>query len=307
MAIDKWIYASDRTLHRQRHALSALGARARRVAFVIVIMAESASRATEQERNCDEFYREVMRLLNKDGVPYLLGGAYAFGVYTGIQRDTKDFDLFVRPKDFDAVVSALKRGGYETERTFPHWLGKAKRGKHCIDFIYRAGNGLCEVGQSWFDRARDGEVLGMPVKMCAPEEIIWMKAFIMERERFDGADVAHLLERCAESLDWNHLLARFADDAPVLLSHLLLFGYIYPSEQSRIPHHVTSTLLERVRQRPMASAKICRGTLLSRAQYLLDVQERGYRDARLEKRSHMTPEDIEIWTEAIKIDGPAGG
>lgn len=249
----------------------------------------------------------MMRLLNDARVPYLVGGAYAFGVYTGIQRDTKDFDLFLRPGDFDAAATALKRGGYDAERTFPHWLGKAKLGEDCIDFIYRAGNGLCEVDQSWFDRARDGEVLGMPVRLCAPEETIWMKAFIMERERFDGADIAHLFERCAESLDWNHLLARFTDDAPVLLSHLLLFRYIYPSEQSRIPDHVISTLIERARHTPRTSGKICRGTLLSRAQYLPDVEERGYRDARLEERSDMTREDIEVWTRAIEIDGPSGG
>jgi hypothetical protein len=270
-------------------------------------MAESALHATEQEKTCDDFYRDVMQLLNDARVPYLLGGAYAFGVYTGIKRETKDFDLFLRPKDFDEAAAALKRGGYETERTFPHWLGKAKRGEDCIDFIYRAGNGLCEVDQSWFDRARNGEVLGMPVEMCAPEEIIWMKAFIMERERFDGADIAHLIERCSESIDWKHLLSRFADDAPVLLTHLILFRYIYPSERSRIPDDVISKLIERVRQAPATSAKICRGTLLSRAQYLPDVQERGYRDARLETRSQMTDEDIELWTRGIKIDGPSGG
>ena len=41
------------------------------------------------------------------------------------------------------------------------------------------------------------ELLGVPVKHCAPEEMIWMKAYIMERERFDGADIAHILRCCA--------------------------------------------------------------------------------------------------------------
>jgi hypothetical protein len=45
--------------------------------------------------------------------------------------------------------------------------------------------------------------------------------------------------------------------------------------------------------------RVCRGTLLSRAQYLPDVQQRGYRDARLEPRSHMTAEDVANWTAAI--------
>ena len=40
-------------------------------------------------------------------------------------------------------------------------------------------------------------VLDKEVKLCPPEEIIWSKSFIMERERFDGADINHLLRICA--------------------------------------------------------------------------------------------------------------
>jgi hypothetical protein len=39
--------------------------------------------------------------------------------------------------------------------------------------------------------------------------MIWSKAFIMERERFDGADVMHLIHENANRLDWNRLLERF--------------------------------------------------------------------------------------------------
>jgi hypothetical protein len=44
----------------------------------------------------------------------------------------------------------------------------------------------------------------------------------------------------------------------------------------------------------------CRGTLLSRQQYLVDVQEWGYRDARLEERVQMNEKDIADWTDAIE-------
>ena len=33
-----------------------------------------------------------------------------------------------------------------------------------------------------------GEALGIPVRFCAIEEMIWSKGYIMERERFDGAE-----------------------------------------------------------------------------------------------------------------------
>ena len=257
-----------------------------------------------EEGKCDKFYRAAMVLLQKANVPFLVGGAYGLGVYTGISRDTKDFDLFLEPKDVVRALEVFRAGGYEGERTFPHWLAKAKCGEEVIDLIYRAGNGLCQVDASWFSRARDGELLGIPVKLCAPEEIVWMKAFIMERERYDGADIVHLIESCADSIDWEHLLNRFGQDWRLLLSHLVLFGYVFPSERDRVPKRILDLLIDRLKNEPVNKAdRTCRGTLISRQQYLRDIEERGFRDARLDDRVRMNDADIEHWTDAIARDG----
>lgn len=250
----------------------------------------------------DEFYRETMRILDAAHVPFLVGGAYALRACTGIERDTKDFDVFIRATDVERALEAFRGEGYEAELTFPHWLAKVKCGSDCLDLIFRSGNGICEVDNSWFTRARDENVLGRSAKLTAAEETIWLKCYIMERERFDGADVAHMIHSCAERLDWPHLVRRFGSDWRVLLSHLVLFGFIYPSERNRVPASVMNDLLQRTQAElhDAPSDRVCRGTLLSRAQYLLDVQQRGYRDGRLEPRSHMTAEDIASWTAAIE-------
>jgi len=39
--------------------------------------------------------------------------------------------------------------------------------------------------------------------------MIWSKAFIMERDRYDGADIAHIIRTCGKGLDWSRLLHRF--------------------------------------------------------------------------------------------------
>ena len=96
----------------------------------------------------------------------------------------------------------LADAGFATELTFPHWLGKAYAGDRFIDLIFSAGNGVAAVDDLWFAHAPPGEVLGVPVRLCPPEEMIWSKAFIMERERYDGADVAHLILACGRELDW---------------------------------------------------------------------------------------------------------
>ena len=266
------------------------------------VMTVTRAAASKTKRRLNDFYLRSMAVLRDADVPFLIGGAYVMEMCANVSRRTKDFDLYVRPYHVDAALGALAHAGFNTEVTSPHWLAKARHGRDYVDLIFRAGNGLCEVDDSWFARAHDDELLGLPVKLCAPEEMIWMKAYIMERERFDGADIAHLLVSCGDKLDWPHLVRRFGPDWRVLLSHLVLFGYIYPSEQGRIPRSVMDELIERLRKESPGQGRVCRGTLLSRKQYLVDVGKWGFRDARLEKRVHMDSEDIAQWTRAIAKD-----
>ena len=258
--------------------------------------------ATHGEGSPAEFHHRSVAALHAAEVPFLIGGEYMVEVCGGVSRSTKDFDLYVRPNHVEVALRALARAGYKTELTFPHWLAKATYDGDMLDLIFRAGNGLCEVDDSWFDRARDDKLLGVPVKLCAPEEMIWMKAYIMERERFDGADIAHILRCCASDIDWPHLVRRFGSDWRVLLSHLVLFGYIYPGERARIPAAIMEDLITRLRSETKTAGpeQLCRGTLLSRQQYLVDVQEWGLQDSRLEGRVQMNEKDIADWTDAIE-------
>jgi hypothetical protein len=247
------------------------------------------------------YYLNALRLVRESGVPFLLGGAYAFGTYTGIVRHTKDLDVFVRPDGASRVLEAFARAGYRTETTFPHWLGKAFNGDDFVDVIYNSGNGRCPVDDEWFGHARKAEVLGVAVSVIPAEEMIWQKSYIMERERYDGADVAHLLRACGPALDWDRLLRRFGPHWRVLLSHLVLFGFIYPAEQDTIPRRLLADLTGRLladRGKGGHGRPVCQGTYLSRMQYLNDTERWGYQDARLEPRGPLSQEDITHWTAA---------
>ena len=249
-----------------------------------------------------ELYRTALDMLNRSGVPYMVGGTYAFQYYAGIARTTKDFDIFVRPQDVQRVLDVLERAGFKTEVAFSHWLAKAHHAGRFIDVIFSSGNAVAEVDDEWFAHAVDEEVLGAPVRLCPAEEMVWSKAMIMERERYDGADVAHLFRHCSGLLNWERLVRRFGPNWRVLLSHLVLFGFIYPGERSLIPSAVIKDLLHRLGAEldvPTRDSKVCQGTLLSRAQYLVDVDEWGYEDARLQPRGAMTEEQLRLWTAAI--------
>ena len=190
---------------------------------------------TADEVRANEFYRAMVGHLGAAGVRFLVGGAYALEHYTGIARRTKDLDVFVHPRERDAVLAVLAGGGCDTEVTSPVWLAKAFCGDDYVDVIFSSGNGIAEVDDTWFEHAVDADIVGVPVRLCAPEEMIWSKGYIMERERYDGADVAHILRSCAESLNWERLLQRFDPHWQLLLSYLVLFGFIYPSERHRVP------------------------------------------------------------------------
>jgi hypothetical protein len=265
-------------------------------------MSNNPPRPTEPDPRTREFYRNTLRRLHESGVPFLVGGAYALGHYTGIARHTKDLDIFVRPADVPRVLAVLQRAGCRTEVTFEHWLAKAFAGDDLVDIIYNSGNGLCPVDDAWLGHAEPGEVLGVPVRFCPAEEMIWQKSFIMERERFDGADVVHLIRARGPRLDWGRLLGRFGPHWRVLLSQLILFGYVYPVERDRVPAEVLQALATRLLEETRAAGAqdhLCRGTILSREQYLVDVGPWGYRDARLRPEGRMTEGQIDEWTEGI--------
>lgn len=254
-----------------------------------------------------EFYRRVLESLERAGVPFLLGGAYAFTTYTGIARHTKDLDIFLRERHVEKALAVLAAEGYPGEMAFAHWLAKARHGDYFVDLIFSSGNGVAGVDHRWFEHATDGEALGVPVRLCPVEEMIWSKAFIMERERFDGADVLHLILARGETMDWKRLLERFGRHWRVLLSHLILFNFVYPFESGRIPPFVLADLLSRLRAEtalPPTPERVCRGTLLSRSQYLVDVGTWGYEDARIVPAGSMHPDEVEQWTAGIDEDGP---
>jgi hypothetical protein len=145
-------------------------------------------------------------------------------------------------------------------------------------------------------------ILEVPVHLVAAEEMIWSKAFVMERERYDGADVLHILRKSAALIDWNRLLRRFGPQAAVLLSHLLLFQFVYPGHRDSIPDWVMNDLWGRARTPEPLHGQLCRGTLVSREQYLVDLHQWGYLDAREMPHGRMTAEQIKAWTDAIAAE-----
>jgi hypothetical protein len=218
-----------------------------------------------------------------------------------VSRETKDLDLFLRREDWPAAAATLEGAGIEAELTFPHWLGKAHGGGRFVDLVFGGANGVARVDDAWFTHAAPTTIFGAPALVCPAEEMIWSKAFLMERERFDGADVAHLIRGTRGCLDWTRLLARFGAEWRVLLAHVSLFGFIYPGERDTIPAWLTQELAARLAGEAwpdVPDPHVCRGTLLSRAQYVVDLRSWRYADGRVQPHGPLTADEAAAWTAA---------
>ena len=258
------------------------------------------------------FFRSVLCALSDAGLPFLVGGGYAMRQLAGVSRASRDLDVFIAPDDIEDLAGVLTPKGYRVELPFKHWLAKVRHdhggdtpppGEHYVDVIYNSGNGATPVDDAWFQHAVAGTLWDLPVRLCPPEEMVWSKSFVMERERCDVADVAHLIHALGPQLDWARLLERFGENWRVLHAQIVLFGFAYPGEIDKVPSWIVEELAGRMLRehaRPRAwKERVCRGTLLSREQYLVDVREWGYRDARLQPEGGMRASEIAMWTAAI--------
>ena len=252
-----------------------------------------------------DFYRDVLTILSKASVPFLVGGTYALNHHAGIQRTTKDLDLFIHQRDLEHITSLLEDTHYQCDLRYPHWLAKIYDQDDFIDLIFNSGNGIAEVDELWFEHAVAATLFDVKVQLCPVEETIWSKAFIMERERFDGADIAHLILASGNEMDWPRLLMRFDQHWRPLLSHLILFGFIYPAEQHLVPTWVMDKLLRKLHHEVYSTdeaQKLCGGTLLSREQYIEDIQQHDFKDARVSPYGNLTQREAADWTEASQKD-----
>lgn len=235
----------------------------------------------EQVIEAHSFYREALELLNNSGANYMLGGAFAFFHHTGIFRDTKDLDVFCKSSEYPKIMKFFSGLGYKTELTDVRWLAKVFKNDYYIDIIFDTVNNICTVDDSWYEFAVKAEFKGLKVLLVAPEELIWAKVYVQNRERFDGADVNHLILKTGKTLDWKRLLARLEQHWHLLLSQIINFQFVYPSDfHEIIPRWLFDELLDRARVQfdlPASVERVCRGPIIDQTQYSTDIKEWNYR------------------------------
>jgi nucleotidyltransferase DUF2204 len=267
-----------------------------------VCSSEPPTFAEEQK----EHFKDVLRFMNDRNIPYVVSGTFALHEHTGIWRQTKDLDLFVTPEDMRRALTQFREAGYETWVKDPVWLGKVIKNNYFVDLITGMSNAVLQVDKSWIERGVQTEVLGVPCRVLGAEELLASKIFVVRRERFDGADVVHIIYAMRDMLDWDRVFSLVGEHWEMLLWSLIFFRYIYPRHANEVPRWVWHELLARF-ERDLMDPKLdtpFRGSLIDENMFAIDVQEWGmeneiekYRDAhhkrlkRLRKRSELIADE----------------
>jgi hypothetical protein len=262
--------------------------------------------APEQE----QLFREVLTMLNDCNVAYVVSGAFALQQHTGISRDTKDLDVFLTADDVPHTLQCLSRAGFECEIRDPVWLAKAHRDGFYVDLITGMSNAVVRVDPSWIVRGQPAEIFGVKTRILAAEELIASKLFVTRRERFDGADIVHVIYGTRGQLDWARLLALAGEHWEVLLWALVLFAYVYPAHGDYVPRAIWDDLLSRFRHTVLNPDRnaIFRGSLIDENMFAIDVQEWGMKDILGEARDRLMrkhPISVSCLSETRSLPDPS--
>jgi Nucleotidyl transferase of unknown function (DUF2204) len=250
------------------------------------IIPETSSQPQVIPEEQQSLFREVLALLEKKRVPFAVAGAFALRQHTGISRDTKDLDLFLTSSNAAKALKVLEREGFECEVCDPVWLFKAHRHEFFVDLITGMSNATIVVDNSWIERAKPGVIYDVTTRVLGAEELIASKLFVTRRERFDGADIAHVIYGSQGKLEWQRVLQLAGENWEMVLWALVLFRYAYPGQTNFIPQGLWNELIDRYKSTIMHSDPTARfrGSLIDDKMFAIDVNEWGLTNLMQEHR-----------------------
>ncbi|HYE32940.1 MAG TPA: nucleotidyltransferase family protein [Methylomirabilota bacterium] len=179
-------------------------------------------------------YKDAIGAVRPLKIPFVLGGAFGLATYTGKWRNTKDMDFFVKPSDKDRVVEALLKIGFEDY--YPRlaydrgWIYRAVRDDVLVDVIWGTPNRVTEVDDEWFQHQTPVQLKDELLAALPAEELLYIKLFVMQRDRCDWPDLLNLLYAEAENLDWDRVIRRLGPDLQLLQGLMQVFAWLAPTK-----------------------------------------------------------------------------
>ena len=185
-----------------------------------------------------QLYGEVIQTARARGIPFALGGAFALATYTGYWRDTKDLDVYVLPQDRERMIEVVTGVGlsdfFDQKPYDRWWIYRAANGCAIVDVIWAMANRRAQIDDLWLS-GPEVNIRGELVRVLPAEAALWDKLYIMQRDRCDWPDVMNLIYSAGADIDWEYLLRRIGDDAPLLAGALSVFRWMAPGRAQCLP------------------------------------------------------------------------
>ena len=172
-------------------------------------------------------------------MPFMVGGAFGLAAYTGRCRNTKDIDLFLLPEDRETAIHALTEIGcidYYDQRAYDRgWIYRSTRAGIIVDMIWGTPNRRAEVTRGWLEHAPELNLREARVKVIPAEELLFIKLYVLQRDRSDWPDLLNLLYATSATLDWERVIRQLNTDLPLLTGLLSIFAWVCPNRIGDIP------------------------------------------------------------------------
>jgi hypothetical protein len=184
-------------------------------------------------------YRRVLVMARERGIPFAIGGGTATMVYAGRPRQSKDLDLFVTRENRERMIQVTSDCGlrdlYDEQPYDRAWIYRAHDGTNIVDIIWAMANQRAPVDRTWLENGPEMTMEDLGLRLVPPEEILWAKLYILQRDRCDWPDALNILYVLGPELDWDRLLTRLGPDAPLLAGLLSVFAWLCPARARELP------------------------------------------------------------------------
>jgi hypothetical protein len=153
-------------------------------------------------------------------------------------RNTKDLDLYTTQSNTPALKALLAENGFEDYfEVLPYdrrWIYRAHRGNIIIDVIWAMANQRAQVDETWL-QGPEVDVAGEKLRLLAPEDSLWSKLYIIQKDRSDWTDCLNMLYGVGPRMDWSKLIRNVGSDLPLLAGLVSVFSWLAPDRARALP------------------------------------------------------------------------
>jgi hypothetical protein len=184
-------------------------------------------------------FNQALTTLKSYDIPFALAGAFGLAHYTKRLRDTKDLDFIILPEDRSRVIELLNEIGFsDYYDLLPYdraWIYRSHKDGLIVDVIWAMANQRAQVDEAWFHSAPVINIHDEAIHIIPVEYLLWMKIYVLQKDRSDWLDLVNLLYASVEKIDWDLLIEKLDQDLPLLTSLMQVFDWVCPRRAQLIP------------------------------------------------------------------------